>query len=165
MHMAHLSGNTSGASKSSSDWLNYTGFPGDVCVAFFNVPPRNKNAVAPNPLTKVCEIFKVHGIESLKYVREFHTPVCLLWWHFHAPKRDAERNELWLVVWHVGQTNMGGPWPIKPAIYSRPSAVSLKIWLRETNHLVALHLINTVIYKNTIIMQVLDNRWHRHLPI
>ncbi len=51
-HMAHLSGNTSGVSKSSLDWLNYTGFPGDVCVAFFNVPPGNKNAVAPNPLTK-----------------------------------------------------------------------------------------------------------------
>ncbi len=26
--------------------------------------------------SRVCEIFKVHGIESLKYVREFHTPVC-----------------------------------------------------------------------------------------
>ncbi len=52
MHMAHLSGNTSGVSKSSSDWLNYTGFPGDVCVAFFNVPPGNKNALAPIPLTK-----------------------------------------------------------------------------------------------------------------
>ncbi len=51
MHMAHLSGNTSGVSKSSSDWLNYTGFPGDVCVAFFNVP-GNKNAVTPNPLAK-----------------------------------------------------------------------------------------------------------------
>ncbi len=47
-----LAGNTSGVSKSSSDWLNYTGFPGDVCVAFFNVPPGNKNAMAPNPLTK-----------------------------------------------------------------------------------------------------------------
>ncbi len=91
---------TSGVSKSSSDWLNYTGFPGDLCVVFFNVPPGNKDAVAPNPLTKeescrvyncddkrlsgsttlwifkVCEIFKVRGIESLKYVREFHTPVC-----------------------------------------------------------------------------------------
>ncbi len=31
MHMAHKSGNTSGVSKSSSDWLDYTGFPGDVC--------------------------------------------------------------------------------------------------------------------------------------
>ncbi len=27
-------------------------------------------------VSKVCEIFKVHGIESLKYVREFCTPVC-----------------------------------------------------------------------------------------
>ncbi len=52
MHMAHLSGNTSGVSKSSSDWLNYAGFPRDVCVAFFNVPPGNKDAVTPNPLTK-----------------------------------------------------------------------------------------------------------------
>ncbi len=49
MHMAHLAGNTSGVSKSSSDWLNYTG---DVCVAFFNIPPGNKNGVSPNSLTK-----------------------------------------------------------------------------------------------------------------
>ncbi len=52
MHMVHFSGNTSGVSKSSSDWLNYTGFPGDVCVAFFNVPRGNKDAVAPKPLVK-----------------------------------------------------------------------------------------------------------------
>ncbi len=52
MHMVHLSVNTSGVSKSSSDWLNYTGFPGDVCVAFFNVLPGNKEAVTPNPLKK-----------------------------------------------------------------------------------------------------------------
>ncbi len=52
MHMVHLSGNTSGVSKSLSDWMNYTGFPGDVCVAFFNVQPGNKDAMAPNPLTK-----------------------------------------------------------------------------------------------------------------
>ncbi len=39
MHMVHFSGNTSGGSKSSLDWLNYTGFPGDVCVVFFNVLP------------------------------------------------------------------------------------------------------------------------------
>ncbi len=47
IHMAHLSGNTSAVSKSSSDWLNYTGFTGDVCVTFFNVPSGNKDAVAP----------------------------------------------------------------------------------------------------------------------
>ncbi len=28
---------------------------------------------------------------------------------------------------------MGGPWPMKAAIYSRLSAVNLKVWLRETN--------------------------------
>ncbi len=52
MHTAHKSGNTSGVLKSSSDWLNYTGFPGDVCVSFFNVTPGNKDAVVSNPLTK-----------------------------------------------------------------------------------------------------------------
>ncbi len=52
MHMAHKSENTSGVSKSSSDWLNYTGFPGDLCVAFFNVPPGNKDGMTTNPLTK-----------------------------------------------------------------------------------------------------------------
>ncbi len=63
MHMVHLSGNTSVVSKSSTDWLNYTGFPGDVCVAFFNVPPGNKDAVAPNPLTKEesCRVYKHDG--------------------------------------------------------------------------------------------------------
>ncbi len=52
MHTAHKSGNTSGVSKSSPDWLNYTGFLGDVRVTYFNVPPGNKDAVMPNPLTK-----------------------------------------------------------------------------------------------------------------
>ncbi len=49
MHMAHKSGNTSGVSKSSSDLLNYTGFPEDICFAFFNVPHGNKDAMMPNP--------------------------------------------------------------------------------------------------------------------
>ncbi len=31
MHMVHFSGNTSVVLKSSSDWLNYTEFPGDAC--------------------------------------------------------------------------------------------------------------------------------------
>ncbi len=93
MHMTHLAGNTSVVSKSSLNWLNYTGFPGDVCVAFFNVPPGNKDAVVPNHslekkavefstvtmsiyqdqlnagFSKVCEIFNVCGIESLKCLR------------------------------------------------------------------------------------------------
>ncbi len=52
MPMVHLYGNTSGVLKTSSDWLNYTVFPGDVCVAFFNVSPGNKEAVTPNSLAK-----------------------------------------------------------------------------------------------------------------
>ncbi len=45
--------------------------------------------------SKVCEIFKVRGIESLIKIhpRVSHTSLLLLR-HFHAPKRDAERNEL-----------------------------------------------------------------------
>ncbi len=34
------------------NWLNYTGFPGNVCIVFFNVLPGNKDAVMPNTLTK-----------------------------------------------------------------------------------------------------------------
>ncbi len=102
-------------SKSSSDWLNYTGFPRDVCVAFFNVPPGNKDAWRQTPsrkkkavvftnvmtsayqdqlnagFSKVCEIFKV---KSLKYVRVSHNGRSVIVVNFHAPKRDAERNEL-----------------------------------------------------------------------
>ncbi len=33
--------------------------------------------------SKVCQIFKFHGIESLKCVWEFYTPVCYC--YFHAP--------------------------------------------------------------------------------
>ncbi len=57
LNMAHLSGDTSGVSKSSSDRLDYTWFLGDVCVAFFNVPPGNKNTVVSNPFTKSCRVY------------------------------------------------------------------------------------------------------------
>ncbi len=113
--MVHLSGNTSVVSKLSSDWLDYIGFPGDVCVAFFNVPPGNKLPWRQTPsrkkkdivfttvttyvyqdqlnvgVSKVCEIFWIFKIRP----RVSHTGL-LLWRHFHTPKRDAERNELWL---------------------------------------------------------------------
>ncbi len=82
---------------------------------------------------KVCEIFKVCGIESLKYVWEFHTPVCYC--------GDISTPETWrwtkqtVIGCLTCQLNglMGGPWPINAAIYSRPSAVSLKVWLHETS--------------------------------
>ncbi len=98
MHMVHLSRNTSRESKSSSDWLDYTGFLGDVrsltlCLEtklpWCQTPSRKKKAVVFRTVrtdayhdqlnagvSKVCEIFKVRGIESFKYIREFHTPVC-----------------------------------------------------------------------------------------
>ncbi len=65
-------------------------------------PPRKKKALVFTAVTtsayldqlnagfsKVCEIFKVCGIESLKYVREFYTDL-LLWRHFHVQKHDAD---------------------------------------------------------------------------
>ncbi len=63
MHIVHLSGNTSGVLKLSSDWLNSTGFPGDMCVMFFNVPPGNKDAMVPNSLTKE-ESSRVHNCDD-----------------------------------------------------------------------------------------------------
>ncbi len=76
--------------------------------------------------SKVCEIFKVCGIESLKYVREFYTPVCYcgdistpLNMTRHKTKRD------WLlylsVIWPLGRALANE----SATIHSRPSAVSL----------------------------------------
>ncbi len=70
-------------------------------------------------------IFKIHP-------RVSHTSL-LLWWHFHAPKHDSERNKLRLFVC-LSNSLMGRPWPMKAAIYFIHSAVSLKVWQRETMH-------------------------------
>ncbi len=84
-----------------------------MCVTFFNVPPGNKFAVKQNPLKKEesrrvynsddrrlsgstkrwsfsVQLFKVGGMESLSS-RVLHT-VLLLCRHFHALRRDTERN-------------------------------------------------------------------------
>ncbi len=45
-------------------------------VVFTNVTTNAYQDQLNAGFSKVCEIFKVRGIESLKYVREFHTPVC-----------------------------------------------------------------------------------------
>ncbi len=45
-------------------------------VVFTNVTTSAYQGQLNAGFSKVCEIFKVCGIESLKYVREFHTPVC-----------------------------------------------------------------------------------------
>ncbi len=93
-------------------------------------PSRKKKAVV---FSKVCEIFKVHGIESLKYVREFYTLTLSV---IVATCHDITR---WMKQTVIGcltcRSNglMGGPWPMKATIHSRPSAVSLKVWLHKTS--------------------------------
>ncbi len=44
-------------------------------IVFTNVTTNAYQGQLNAGFSKVCEIFKVRGIESLKYVREFHTPV------------------------------------------------------------------------------------------
>ncbi len=132
--------NTSGVSKSSSDWLNYTRFPGDVCVPFFNAkPPHERRKPSCLQMWRRTRIrvdwmldFKSMWNISSSWHRTFkiHLKVShislLLWRHFHAPKRDAERNELRLVVWHVSQTASWaglGQW-LRPSIPEiQPSVV------------------------------------------
>ncbi len=44
---------------------------------------------------------------------------------------------------------MGGPWPMNAAMHSRPLAVSLKVWLRETNNqVVTLIVVLSIDYSN-----------------
>jgi len=47
--MPNKIGNTSEVLKSSSDWLNSTGLPEDMCVALFNVVPGNKRCSGAKP--------------------------------------------------------------------------------------------------------------------
>ncbi len=148
IHMAHLSGNTSGV----SNLLTYTGFPGDVCLTFFNILPGNKDAVMPKPpwkkrdvmfttvttsayqhqlnagFSKVCEIFKVCDIESLKYIREFYTPVCYCG-EISTPWNVMRKRTVIGFLTCRSNGLMGGAWPMKAAMDSRPSAVILNVWL------------------------------------
>ncbi len=99
MHMVHLSGNIQECrSRHRIGWI-IQDFR-EMCVSrsltfclktkmpWCQTPSRKKKAVVFTNVTtsdyqdqlnagfsRVCEIFKVCGIESLKYVREFHTPV------------------------------------------------------------------------------------------
>ncbi len=137
---------------SSSDWLNYTGFPGDTCVAFFNVPPGNKNAVTPNPLTKEesrrvynCDDEHLSGSNKCwifkRYVKYYRIFIIQSFTHRSVIVATFTRPKMWrwmkrtVIGCLTCRSNglMGGPWPMKAAIDSRPSAVSLKVWLCETN--------------------------------
>ncbi len=128
-----------------------------TCV-FFNVAPGNKDAVELNPLTKEescrvyncdderlsgstkCWIFKsMWNISSLRH-RIFkihpesftHRSVIVVTFPRPETWRWTKRTVIGCLTCRSNGL-MGGPWPMKAAIYSRPSAVSLKVWLRETS--------------------------------
>ncbi len=72
---------------------------------------------------KVCEIFKVCAIESLKYIREFQTPVC------YCGDISTPRNVT------LNETNCD--WLFDMSIkcpHGRDLTWRLKVWLRETTH-------------------------------
>ncbi len=145
--------------KSSSDWLTSWILHGrrtfleDVCVAFFNVPTwkqRCHGAKPPHGRTKPsrlqpwqwvltgstkCLIFKSmwNMLSSRHSLQEFYTLVC----------NCGDISMALKMAWHkwnvIGcftcqsYVLLGGPWPFKVAKVPRPSAVSLKVWLHETN--------------------------------
>ncbi len=114
-------------------------------------PSRKKKAAVFTTVTSACqdqlnagfskcEIFKVHSIESLKYVREFYTVTVesVIVETFPCPELwcCTKQNVIGCLTCRSNGV-MGGPWPMNAQIYSRPSAVSLKVWLRETSQHVA----------------------------
>ncbi len=81
--------------------------------------------------SKVCEICKVLGIDSLKYVQEFYKPVCYCG-DISTPL-NMMQHKTNLIDWLFYLYGLlDGPWPLKAAKVPRPSAVSLKVWLCET---------------------------------
>ncbi len=127
MHIVHLSVNTSGVSKSSSDWLNYTGFPWDkdvsrqtpsrknTAVMFTNVTANTYQGQLNARFSKLWEIFNVCGIESLKYIREFHTHRFVIMATFprHTPEtwRCMKQTVIGCLTCRSNMSIMGGPWP------------------------------------------------------
>ncbi len=110
------------------DWLNYTGFSVDVCVALFNVPLGNKDVVMPNPLMEeeslcvyYCDDERLSG--STKH------------WKYVKYLKCAAQNIDILIDCFTGQSFdlLGGSWQFKAAKVSRPSAGNLKDWLCKTS--------------------------------
>ncbi len=95
-------------------------------VVFTNVTTNTYQGQLNVGFSKVCEIFKVLGIESLKYIREFHTPVCYCG-DISTPRNVTlnETNYDWLFDMSVKRPYRRAL-PMNVAIYSRPSAISLK---------------------------------------
>ncbi len=110
IHMAHISGNTSRVSKSSSDLLNYT-------RTFFNVPPGNKDSDAKRPNKRRRRVYNCDDerlsawtkcwifLKYVKYLRhrifkihprDLHTGL-LLWRHLanESYSRQSEGLATW----------------------------------------------------------------------
>ncbi len=90
-------------------------------VVFTNVTTNAYQGQLNAGFSKVCEIFKVRGIESLKYIREFHTPVC------YCGDISTARNVT------LNETNYD--WLFGPhgrALANESGHLWLKVWLRET---------------------------------
>ncbi len=155
MHMTHKSGNTSRVwSHHRIGWIiqdfretcvsRSLPFRLETKMPWRQTPSRKKKAVVFTTVmmsayqgqinagfSKVCEIFKVHGIESLKYVREFYTPVCY----------RCDISTPWNVM--LNETNcdwlcdMSVKRPHGRALANKScdgfQTVSLKVWLRETS--------------------------------
>ncbi len=100
-------------------------------VLFTNVTTNAYQDQLNAGFSKVCEIFNVCSIVSLKYVREFYTPVCNCG-DISTPRNVTLNGTNCDCFSSRSNGLMGGPWPMKAAMDSRLSAVSLKVWLRET---------------------------------
>ncbi len=98
-------------------------------VLFTNVTTNAYQDQINAGFSKVCEIFKVRGIESLKYIQEFHTPVC--YYGDISMPRNVTLNETncdWLFDMSVKR-------PHGRALANErghTEDLSLKVWLRET---------------------------------
>ncbi len=116
MHMAHKIRNTSGVLKSSSDWMNSTELPErcvlmkkSTAVVFTNVTMHTYRDQLNTRFSKVCEICKVHGTDSLKHVQGFYTLVCYCGDIFMSLNMMRPRFPgLLLSVW----ARLYGMWPI-----------------------------------------------------
>ncbi len=90
-------------------------------VVFTNVTTNACQGQLHAGFSKVCEIFKVRGIESLKYVREFYTRSVIVT-TFPRTKTNCD----WLF-------DMLVKWPQGRALANK----TCQVWLRETT---AIHL-------------------------
>ncbi len=106
-------------------------------VVFTNVTVNAYQGQLNAGFSKVCEIFcsmlkkcwKVCSIETLKYIWEFVVVATF-------PRPETWCWTKWTVIGCLtcrSNDLMSEPWPMNAAIYSRPSAISLKVWLRKTS--------------------------------